>query len=255
MSFEPRTAMSFEPRIVRPEDSGRSPGFILVAVPGTEMSLEMTEAQRVRLREWVPHFVEGHLEYFPPTGTVPGRPLPPPPFPECWEEHPALVQRLRLALLRSEEVAHGDAGGTGPRTGTRFSRSGWYPSSPVSGGSAGTATSTCRRGRRSGSSWWRRPVFPVLPWCVRRLVRRWPQGGGNTSPPGRGWRCHRSAWSSYRRATRAAARFRSARRTSATWRRLPHGASDGHRDGWPTARCCPAEHSSCPPARSLRRRR
>ena len=159
--------------------------------------MEITEAQRVRLREWVPHFVDGHLEYFPPAGTVLGRPLPPPPFPVCWEEHPPLVQRLLLAMLRSEEVAHGDAGGTGPRTGTRFSRSGWCPSSSVSGASAGTATSTCRRGRRSGSSSWRRPVFPVLPWCVRRPVRRWPQAGGNSSPPGRGWRCHQEPWSSY----------------------------------------------------------
>lgn len=106
--------MSFKPRVVGPDDPGRSPGFILVAVPGTEMSLEITEAQRVRLREWVPHFVDGYLEYFPPAGTVPGRPLPPPPFPECWEEHPALVQRLLLALLRSEEVAHGAAGGYRP---------------------------------------------------------------------------------------------------------------------------------------------
>ncbi len=106
--------MSFKPRIVRPDGPERSPGFILVAVPGTEMSVEITEAQRVRLREWVPHFVDGHLEYFPPAGTVLGRPLPPPPFPVCWEEHPPLVQRLLLAMLRSEEVAHGDAGGYRP---------------------------------------------------------------------------------------------------------------------------------------------
>ena len=73
-------------------------------------SPQVAAALNAEFMEWVEHFQIEHIDLFPPTGRILGRPLPPPPFPrDCWWLHPLLVQRLRRAMTRDKQVAGGNA--------------------------------------------------------------------------------------------------------------------------------------------------